>query len=61
VTQIERQVRRIERDLTRVRFTLKKLKPRSRTLKLATLQKSIAEHLTSDEDPATILLKMRRR
>jgi hypothetical protein len=61
VVELERRVKRIERDLTKVRFTLQKLKTKKRRVRLATLRKSIAIHLVSDEDPVQVLLEMRRR
>ena len=61
VTQIEKQVRRVERDLTKIRFELQKLKSGKRAPKLDTLQRSIASHLLSDEDPVRVLEQMRRR
>ncbi len=61
VNQIERQVKRIERDLTKIRFTLQKLKTKRRATKLTAVQKSIAAHLISDEDPVKTLSAMRRR
>ncbi len=61
VTQIERKVRRIERDLSKIRSTLKEIKPKNKRPRLGTLQRSIARHLVSDQDPATVIQQMRRR
>lgn len=61
VAQIEKKVRRIERDLARIRFALQKLRVKRETPRLDALQHSIARHLRSDEDPAQALEKMRRR
>ena len=61
VTQIEKQVRRIERDLTRVRLTLQGMKIKKRKARLAAVQKSIGQHLQSNTDPAQIIAELRRR
>lgn len=61
VAQIEKKVRRIERDLASIRFALQRLRAKRKTPRLDALQKSIARHLVSDEDPAQVLEKMRHR
>ncbi|MBI3913406.1 MAG: hypothetical protein HY327_04370 [Chloroflexi bacterium] len=61
VNQLEKQVKRIERDLSQVRFALQKLKTKKKKVSLEALQKSIAAHLVSDEDPVQVLMEMRRR
>jgi hypothetical protein len=61
VNQLERQVKRVEHDLTKIRFALQELKTKRKKTNLAALQKSIADHLISDEDPVETLLAMRRR
>lgn len=61
VNQLEREVKRIERDLTKIRFALQELKAKRKRSSLEALQKSIASHLVSDEDPVQVLMEMRRR
>ena len=61
VNQLERKVKRLERDLTQVRFALQKIKRTKKKIELDDLQKSIASHLISDEDPVQVLMEMRRR
>ncbi|MBI5652562.1 MAG: hypothetical protein HZC40_19250 [Chloroflexi bacterium] len=58
---MEKQVKRVERDLTKIRFALQELKVRRQKIKLEALQKSIGAHLISDDDPAQVLMEMRRR
>jgi septal ring factor EnvC (AmiA/AmiB activator) len=60
VNQLEREVKRIERDLTKIRFALQELKVRKKRVRLEALQESIASHLVSDEDPVQVLMEMRR-
>jgi len=61
VQQLEKQVKRVERDLTKIRFALQGLKVRQHKTNLSALQKSIGAHLVSDQDPAQALMEMRRR
>ncbi len=60
VAEIEKKVKRIERDLASIRASLKRLqKKRTEHPTLADVQESISHHLVSDEDPAEVIQHMR--